>query len=229
MASLGVHCLLPGLKVAAWADGPDVQNSSGWPCQWVFRSWPDHLLWPHSGWYMAVALSRVRAGSSGVRCCWLRLVCARCLSSDGVASAALALRETMALWSLALIATRASASVPQQPSVATKVPFSGVGRAKTEIAQNPSLSVRLQLRRISASHSSARTRIRWHTSSSHARWTAALLHCNCDSLRRRSALHSIGNRVLCCARAPRDAAAASHGLQGERRALLAQGDHAQLI
>ena len=52
MASRGVHCLDPGLKVAAWAEGPLVQNSSGWPCQCVLRSWPDHLDWPHSGWYI---------------------------------------------------------------------------------------------------------------------------------------------------------------------------------
>ena len=52
MASRGVHCREPGLKVAAWAEGPLVQNSSGWPCQCVLRSWPDHLDWPHSGWYM---------------------------------------------------------------------------------------------------------------------------------------------------------------------------------
>ena len=52
MASRGMHCLLPGLNVAAWAEGPDVQYSSGWPCQCVLRSWPDHLDWPHSGWYI---------------------------------------------------------------------------------------------------------------------------------------------------------------------------------
>ena len=58
---------------------------------------------------MAVALSRPRGLPLVSACCrWLRLVCARCLSSDGVASAALALRETMALWSLALIAARTS-------------------------------------------------------------------------------------------------------------------------
>ena len=62
MASRGVHCLLPGRKVAACADGPDVQNSSGWPCQWVFLSCPLHLLWPHSGWYIiAVVLGVPRA------------------------------------------------------------------------------------------------------------------------------------------------------------------------
>ena len=68
MASRGVHCLLPGRKVAACADGPDVQNSSGWPCQCVFLSWPDHLLWPHSGWYIVTV---------PVGCLW-------CLGADGL-------------------------------------------------------------------------------------------------------------------------------------------------
>ena len=68
MASRGVHCRDPGLKVAAWAEGPDVQNSSGWPCQCVLRSWPLHLLWPHSGWYIVTV---------PVGCLW-------CLGADGL-------------------------------------------------------------------------------------------------------------------------------------------------
>ena len=73
MASRGVHCLLPGRKVAACADGPDVQNSSGWPCQCVLRSWPDHLLWPHSGWYIiAVVLGVPRA--AGCLLCYVAVV-----------------------------------------------------------------------------------------------------------------------------------------------------------
>ena len=70
MASRGVHCLLPGRKVAACADGPDVQNSSGWPCQCVLRSWPLHLLWPHSGWYIIV----VALGAPRVRLCYVAVV-----------------------------------------------------------------------------------------------------------------------------------------------------------
>ena len=73
MASRGVHCRDPGLKVAACADGPDVQNSSGWPCQWVFLSCPLHLLWPHSGWYIiAVVLGVPRA--AGCLLCYVAVV-----------------------------------------------------------------------------------------------------------------------------------------------------------
>ena len=86
MASRGVHCLLPGLKVAAWAEGPDVQNSSGWPCQWVFLSCPLHLLWPHSGWYMLpVVLGVPRA--AGYLLCYVAVVlgCLFCPSlADGL-------------------------------------------------------------------------------------------------------------------------------------------------
>ena len=66
MASRGVHCLLPGRKVAACADGPDVQNSSGWPCQCVLRSWPLHLLWPHSGWYIVTVCCLCCLGADGL-------------------------------------------------------------------------------------------------------------------------------------------------------------------
>ena len=73
MASRGVHCLLPGRNVAACALGPDVQNSSGWPCQWVFLSCPLHLLWPHSGWYIiAVVLGVPRA--AGCLLCYVAVV-----------------------------------------------------------------------------------------------------------------------------------------------------------
>ena len=72
MASRGVHCLLPGRKVAACADGPDVQNSSGWPCQCVLRSWPLHLLWPHSGWYIVTVCPSVVSARMGCLCRLLR-------------------------------------------------------------------------------------------------------------------------------------------------------------
>ena len=246
MASRGVHCLLPGRKVAAWAEGPDVQYSSGWPCQCVLRSWPDHLTGPTRGGTLFIASALVVSAARVVaRVCaplLLPLVRAGCLSSASLLLAAdwcarrcldhgcaplgwLSRVASMALWSLALIATRTSARVSPTSRV-TGGMLLGVGRANRD-RQNPSLTeLAFEGAGLAARH---RTGISAYGSSQNF----AGLHkrcCACAATRYAVAEPCTALATKCrAARAPRDAAAASHGLQGRRRALLAQGHRAQLI